>query len=228
MKKLLAGLSALALFATATPAMAAVNSSSINITNINSGQVTSDTNAVANTGINFAGGSTGGNGENGGNSGTATQNGNDGNATSGNAGNGGNGGNGGAGGLVVTGEARADAGAINSANSNSTRVRVDGGLNSSSLGATQVNGGAIDQDTNALASSGVNAADGSTGGNGDNGGNSGNVTKSGNTGNATSGSGGAGGHGGAGGEGGTVMTGASRSNAGAVNVLNTNFIRVRI
>lgn len=228
MKKTLAALTALGMLATATPALAAVNSSAIVIGNVNQGSVTSNTNAVSNTGLNLAGGSTGGNGSNGGNSGAATKNGDNGNAESGNAGSGGNGGNGGAGGLVVSGDASADAGAINTANSNSTRVRIDSGLNSSALVAVQGNDGTIDETTNALASTGLNAAAGSQGGTGDNGGNSGAATQGGNQGDATTGTGGAGGHGGAGGIGGEVRTGASTSNAGAVNVLNTNFIRVRI
>lgn len=230
MKKTLAALTALGMLATATPALAAVNSSSLVISNSNSGQVTSVTTAISNTGLNLAGGSTGGNGSNGGNSGAATNDGDQGDATSGNAGSGGNGGNGGAGGLVVTGDASADAGAINTANSNDTRVRVHGGLNSSAAVAAQANVGNITEITTAGASTGLNAAQGSTGGSGDNGGNSGAANKAAGSanGNATSGSGGAGGHGGAGGVGGEVRTGASTTNSGAVNVLNTNFLRVRI
>ena len=228
MKKTLAALTALGMLATATPAFAAVNSSSLVISNSNSGDVTSNTTAVSNTGLNLAGGSTGGNGSNGGNSCAATMGGNNGNADSGNAGSGGNGGNGGNGGWVETGDAHANAAALNTANTNDTSVRVRGGLNSSSAVAVQANDGDIDETTTALASTGLNAAVGSTGGTGDNGGNSGAANQNGNQGNANSGTGGAGGHGGAGGEGGTVKTGVSRSNSGAVNVLNTNFLRVRI
>ena len=225
MKKTLAALTALGMLATATPALAAVNSSSLVISNSNNGTVSSNTNAVSNTGLNLAGGSTGGNGSNGGNSGAANMGGENGDANSGNAGNGGNGGNGG---WVETGDAHANAAAVNGANSNDTRVSVRGGLNSSSATVEQDNVGDIEQDTNALASTGLNLAQGSEGGSGDNGGNSGTATKTGNQGDANTGTGGAGGHGGAGGEGGTVKTGVSRSNSGAVNVLNTNFLRVRI
>jgi len=228
MKKTLAALTALGMLATATPALAAVNSSSLTFVNSNSGNVTSNTNAVSNTGLNLAGGSTGGNGSNGGNSGAANKSGDNGDANSGNAGSGGNGGNGGAGGLVTTGAATANAAAANTANTNETRVRVQGGLNSSAAVAAQTNTGDIDETTNALASTGLNAAVGSEGGSGDNGGNSGTATNSGNQGDANTGTGGAGGHGGAGGLGGEVRSGASTSNAGAINVLNTNFLRVRI
>ncbi|MBP7770653.1 MAG: hypothetical protein KA066_01930 [Candidatus Pacebacteria bacterium] len=230
MKKTLAALTALGMLATATPAFAAVNSSTLIIGNANVGSIDSNTTAVSNTGLNLAGGSEGGDGAIGGNSGGATNSGSNGDATSGNAGSGGNGGNGGAGGLVQTGNASADAGVVNSANSNNTRVRVPGGINSSTAVVAQVNAGDIDEDTTALASTGLNLADGSEGGNGNNGGTSGAANKAGGSdnGNATSGSGGAGGHGGAGGLGGTIGTGASTSKSGAVNVLNTNFLRVRI
>lgn len=228
MKKTLAALTALGMLATATPAFAAVNSSSLTFVNSNSGSVTSNTNAVSNTGLNLAGGSTGGNGSNGGNSGAANKSGDNGDANSGNAGSGGNGGNASAGGLVTTGNATANAAAANTANTNETRVRVAGGLNSSAAVAVQANDGDISETTNALASTGLNAAAGSEGGTGDNGGNSGTATNSGNQGDANTGTGGAGGHGGSGGLGGEVMSGASTSNAGAVNVLNTNFLRVRI
>jgi hypothetical protein len=228
MKKVLAGLTTLGMLAVAAPAFASVNSSALIITNSNSGNVTSNTTAVSNTGLNFADGSQGGDGEEGGNSGNATNSGNNGNAGSGNGGNGGEGGAGGSGGLVHTGDAHADAGAANQANSNSTRVRVAGGLNSSAAVATQLNTGNINDTTTALASTGLNAAAGSEGGDGDEGGNSGNATHSGDQGNSNTGNGGKGGNGGAGGLGGTVRTGDSRSNSGAVNVLNTNFLRVRI
>lgn len=228
MKKAIGMLAAAGLLLTATPALAAVNSSAIVIGNSNSGNISSDTNATANTGLNVAGGSQGGNGDDGGDSGNANMGGSNGDATSGNAGSGGSGGNGGAGGLVVTGNADADAGALNTLNNNSTRLRVDGGLNSSALVAGNSNSGAIVEDTDATASSGLNAAAGSTGGNGDDGGDSGDATKTGDQGNATTGSGGAGGAGGAGGVGGEVRTGHSTSNAGAINVMNTNLIRIRI
>lgn len=230
MKKTLAALTALGMLATATPAFAAVNSSSLIIGNANVGSIDSNTTAVSNTGLNLAGGSDGGNGDTGGASGNATNNGSQGDATSGNGGNGGSGGNASDGGLIVTGDASADAGSINSANSNSTSLRVRGGLNSSSAAAVQFNAGQIDQDTTALASTGLNAAAGSNGGDGDAGGTSGTANKAAgsNNGNATSGSGGAGGAGGTGGFGGEVRTGASTSKSGAVNVLNTNFLRVRI
>src|SRR5688572_19094902 len=147
MKKVIAGLTALGMLALATPAFAAVNSSTITIGNTNSGTIDSDTNATASTGLNFAAGSTGGDGALGGA--------------------GGAGGNGGSGGLVVTGSATADAGAVNSLNSNDFRLRVtDGGMNSSTLDGTNSNTGDIDEDTDATANTGLNAAAGSTGGNG--------------------------------------------------------------
>lgn len=228
MKKTLAALTALGMLATATPALAAVNSSSLTFVNSNSGSVTSNTNAVSNTGLNFAAGSTGGNGAAGGNSGNATNSGDQGDANSGNAGSGGSGGNADQGGMITTGEAVSNAAAANTANKNETRVRVQGGLNSSAAAAIQTNTGDIEETTNALASTGLNAAAGSTGGNGSTGGASGNANKSGDNGDSNTGTGGAGGAGGTGGWGGTINTGASRSNSGAVNVLNTNFLRVRI
>lgn len=230
MKKTLAALTALGMLATATPAFAAVNSSSISIGNSNVGSISSNTNAQAVTGNNVAQGSQGGSGAAGGNSGTSNNNtSGNGDASTGNGGNGGSGGGAAAGGLVDTGDASADAGAVNMLNSNETRVRVDGGLNSSSLTASQRNNGNISDTTAAGANTGGSVAAGSTGGNGSTGGTSGSATKGGSgNGDARTGLGGSGGAGGTGGIGGTVYSGNSTSNAGAFNVLNTNFTRVRI
>src|SRR3989344_7595726 len=65
-KKLIAVGTALAMFATATPAFAAINSSSITILVTNRGSINNDTSARSHTGDNEAHGSTGGAGGNGG------------------------------------------------------------------------------------------------------------------------------------------------------------------
>src|SRR3990167_3179272 len=94
-KKLITVGTALAMFATATPAFAAINSSSITILVTNRGSINNDTSARSHTGDNEAHGS-----------------------------NGGNGGNGGAGGLVQTGNATSDAGSENGLNGTDLEVEL--------------------------------------------------------------------------------------------------------
>lgn len=92
-----------ALLASATPALAdTFNSSSVTIRTNNTATVTTTNVSVANTGLNLAGGSTGGDGGNGGKVSSGNGNNNNGGA---NAGNGGKGGKGSAGGSVQTGNA---------------------------------------------------------------------------------------------------------------------------
>src|SRR3989344_4414277 len=224
----IAVLAALAMvFAYATPAFAAMNSSSITITTTNRGTINNYTSAKSHTGENKALGSVGGRGGDGGEVDSDGDN-NNGGATSGN---GGNGGNGGPGGLVNTGDASADAGTVNLLNDTNVEVAVPTDMNSSSVVLETDNDqnadcecNVIDNDTRARARSGENTAEGSVGGNADDGGDIEGGDGNFNNGGATSGTGGAGGSGGVGG---TVFTGNARSDAGTINWLNTTIIRVR-
>lgn len=222
-KKVAAVATSLAVFAPVV-ALADMNSSSMSIMSVNSGEVMSYTSSKATTGGNVAGGSRGGKGGSGGDvevngSGDA----NNGGAA---AGNGGNGGNAGAGGWVETGDAMADAGSLTQVNTNDTEVDLGGGdMNSSNLGVAGVNEGGLMGMTKAKADTGDNNARGSRGGRGGSGGEVEANTGSNNNGGAEAGSGGSGG---AGALGGTVATGASTSNAGSVSILNSNLVRVRI
>ena len=215
-------------FAFATPAFAAMNSSSITITTINRGSIDNDTSARSYTGKNTALGSVGGRGGDGGDVENGSGDFNNGGAGTGD---GGNGGNGGAGGLVDTGDASADAGSENALNSTDVDVQVPVDMNSASvlidtnndrIAPTQNH---IDNDTEARSRTGRNTAEGSVAGNADD---AGEVEVDGdgdnNNGGATTGDGG---NGGAGGLGGTVLTGRADSFSTAVNVLNTIFVRVR-
>ena len=235
-KKLIAVGTALAMFATATPALAAINSSSITILVTNRGSINNDTSARSHTGDNEAHGSTGGAGGNGGvvDGGNGSEN--NGGAS---AGNGGNGGNGGAGGLVQTGNATSDAGSENGLNGTDLEVELGcdcpDDINSLTIDVTVDNDreaptqNHILNDTRARARTGDNEAHGSTGGIGGTGGGvvvaSSTPPSSENNGGASAGTGGAGG---AGGLGGTIGTGNASSTSGAVNLLNTTLLRVRI
>jgi hypothetical protein len=145
------------------------------------------------------------------------------------AGNGGNGGTASDGGFVTTGDANADAGSLNSVNSNDTKVNIGhhADMNSSALAVAGSNSGAVVDVTAAAADTGTNNARGSRGGRGGSGGEveSNGFLSTGNNGGASAGQGGTGGNGGIGG---TVGTGNSTSNSGSINVLNTNIVRVRI
>lgn len=217
-------------FAVATPAFAAVNSSSIVVTTVNQGTINNGTISFSHSGLNAAGGSTGGAGGVGGSVSSAGDNNNGGAA----AGNGGNGGNGGDGGFVETGASTANAGTENGLNGtdlevdltnatdngedvNSTRVRVDTDNDDED--------NVINNLTGAGALSGQNAAAGSAGGTGGTGGAVAGGTGDFNNGGATSGHGGSGG---AGSIGGTIRTGASSSTSGSINLLNTSIVRVRL
>jgi len=230
MSKVAAVATALAMFAGATPAFAAVNSSSITITTTNRGTIDNNTSAKSHTGDNTAEGSVGGRGGVGGDV-TSDGNNNNGGAMTGE---GGNGGNGGAGGLVDTGNASADAKTDNALNT--TEVDMDlvsaavAGFNSTALLVNTDNGqcgecNKITNDTRARARSGENTAEGSVGGNADNAGDVEGGTGNFNNGGATTGDGG---NGGAGGLGGTVFTGNADSKSATVNLLNTILVRVRI
>ena len=214
-------------FATAVPAFAAVNSSSITITTTNRGTIDNTTRASSHTGLNVAMGSLGGAGGMGGDV-TSDGDNNNGGAESGN---GGAGGSAAAGGLVTTGNATSDAGTANDLNG--TDVGVDlltagGDVNSTAVAVDTDNDNIannIDNTTRARSRSGENTAMGSTGGDaGDAGvidGGAGDF----NNGGAESGNGGVGGAGGVGGE---VRTGHASSTSGTFNFLNTVMVRVRI
>ena len=148
------------------------------------------------------------------------------------AGNGGNGGNASAGGLVNTGDANADAGSLNSLNTNDVDVDLYGeDMNSSKVkveldnGDCGCQGSAIQNYTKARARTGDNSADGSRGGKGGYGGEIEAGNGDNNNGGAEAGNGGTGGAGGLGGE---VTTGEATANSGVVNVLNDNIVRVRL
>lgn len=221
MNKILSGAVTLAMLASAAPAFADINSSAIVVTASNSGSITNVTGSTANTGGNTAGGSKGGKGGSGGDVEGGAGDFNNGGAA---AGEGGNGGDADEGGLVETGNANADAGSINKLNSNDVYV---GGrhsdINSSAVVVTGANAGAIVDVTAAGANSGDNKAKGSKGGRGGRGGEV-EADGSNNNGAATGGNGGQGGNGGLGG---TVRTGEANSNAGSLNIMNTNIVRVR-
>lgn len=225
--KLIAVGTALAMFATAAPAFAAVNSSSITILVTNRGTIDNTTSARSHTGDNTADGSTGGKGGAGGDviSGGSENNG------GASAGNGGNGGSGGPGGLVDTGDASADAATLNDLNNTDAEVALDclcGDINSVTIDVEVDNDeilNNITNDTRARARSGDNDAHGSIGGDAGVGGKVDGGTGSENNGGASAGTGGTGG---AGGVGGTVFTGAASSTAGTVNLLNSTLLRVRL
>ncbi|MDO8435508.1 MAG: hypothetical protein Q7S89_02390 [bacterium] len=226
-KKVAAFAASFAMLATATPAFAAVNSTSITLNIINRGSITNTTQADSHTGQNLALGSVGGDGGNGGvvDGGTGSEN--NGGAS---AGNGGNGGNGGAGGLVQTGDASADAGSENGLNGTDAEIAFDcdcGDINSVTIEATVDNEDAantIDNLTQGRARTGQNLALGSAGGTGGAGG-AVQTDGSENNGGASAGTGGSGGTGGLGG---TIGTGNASSNSGSVNLLNTTLLRVRM
>lgn len=266
MKKLnyaIATATTLALFASATPALAfdwhggssgGSNSSDISVSNDNTANVYNGTISVAATGGNSAGGGNGAEGGNGGSGGDV--NGNDGNA--GEGGNGAAGGDGGAG-TVITGDAMATAGTLNVVNTNATDIESDCGCANPSSGSSRRghkndssssrNSSDIkvdnDSDANvynltaAVALTGGNDAWGGSGADGGNGGSGGDVNNSGNNNdyrghhkggnsNDQESNAGDGGNGGAGGDGwdGGVQTGDAMSDAGTINIVNTNLTRI--
>jgi len=214
--------------ATAAPAFAAVNSTAITLTVTNRGSINNTTQADSHTGQNIALGSLGGLGGFGG----AVMSSGDENNGGATAGNGGNGGNGGAGGLVQTGDASSNAGSENGLNGTDAEVDL-GSCGCGDINSVTIDGN-IDNDddanvinnlTQARARTGQNLALGSAGGNGGVGGVVDGGSGAENNGGATAGSGGSGG---AGGLGGTIGTGNASSTSGAVNLLNTTLLRVRI
>ncbi len=229
------GAMVLSVFAFATPASAAINSSSFTITTTNRGTIDNSTTADARTGYNTAHGSTGGAGGNAGNVLGGAGN-NNGGATSGD---GGNGGNADDGGLIETGNATAEAGTENALNTTDVDVDLTSAaedVNSTSLNVVTNNDipsdtdpcdcvNNIDNDTDADARTGRNTADGSLGGAAGTGGALDGQTGTFNNGGADAGDAG---NGGLSGFGGTVRTGNASSTAGTINMLNTAFVRVRI
>lgn len=214
-------------FATVVPAFAAVNSTAINIVTTNRGTIDNVTQADSHTGLNNALGSLGGIGGMGGDV-TSDGSENNGGAT---AGDGGDGGDGGPGGLVDSGDASSEAGSENALNSTDIEVALDcdcGDINSVTIDVITDNNdinNKIANLTQARGRTGDNNALGSQGGDAGDGGEIDGGTGDENNGGATSGDGG---DGGMGGFGGTILTGSATSKSGAVNLLNTSFIRVRI
>ena len=189
----------------------------------NSAVVVNHVEADANTGDNYAGGSEGGDGGNGGD----INNDGDGNVEGSTTGSGGRGGNGGVGGEVRTGNAGAGASAVNTVNSNVTRVNGCGCNNGGSFTVvSNRNRAVVVNHVEADADTGDNAAKGSEGGRGGNGGDidNGNLFSDGDVEGSTTGSGGAGG---AGSDGGLIVTGNAGSTASAINIVNRNRTRVR-
>jgi len=212
------------------------NTSSIVVSNNNTANVTNGTVAVSNTGANQA---AGGAGQEGGN---ANASGDDANAEGGNGGNGGNAG-------VQTGVAVSSAGTMNMVNTNAVEVAVDdcgcaaGDLedegdttisNTSNITVGNSNAGTVLNLTAAVSNTGLNGAQGGTAGEGgdataesdeDNNGGWG-WWHHGYNNNDDEGSANAeGGNGGVGGDA-VVISGDAGSEAGTINVVNTNFVRV--
>jgi hypothetical protein len=194
----------IAMLASATPAFAwGNNGGDVDVENkatievSNWGTVVNTTTSSASTGGNWAGGSEGGNGsmggdgEEGGNADAdadADDNGDaDADATGGNGGNGGkggNGGNGGLGGQIQTGDATAEAGTVNTVNTNDLAIEgcgCDAGVDYDEDNVDDIsvedeakiklsNGGFVVNYTDAHAKTGFNWAAGSEGGNGSMGG----------------------------------------------------------
>ena len=203
------------------PPSGTLNSSSITISTTNQGTINNSTVSLSNTGCNVAGGAKGGAGGVGGAVSAVSGDSNNGGAG---AGNGGNGGSAGAGGFVETGTATSLSGTTNEGGTSLISFRMFRDVNSSEIEVETENETDVGNTTTAGSNSGTNAAGGSAGGTGGTGG--GTVAGPGddNNGGATSGSGGSGG---AGGISGTVRTGASRSESGTLNLVNTTAIRLR-
>lgn len=184
------------------------------VSNHNSAHVNNTVSASAKTGGNSA------NGANGGSAGAgakvfASDDNNSG-------GRGGNGGNGGDGGMIVTGNAHASAGVMNTVNSNRTSVNncaCSGDDDNDETTVQNRNRAHVRNNVDASAKTGWNDANGGNGGSAKDGGA---VIFS-----DDDNTGGAGGNGGAGGWGGSVQTGNASSHSHAVNVVNRNLTRVR-
>ena len=184
--------------------------------------------ANANTGGNYAGGSTGGDGGDGG----TIVNVDGGDVDDSDTGNGGNGGDASDGGMVVTGNATADAGVLNVVNTNRTVINRCACVDEDECEcgpdivvnrnrAIVLNGVYADADT------GDNGAGGSEGGEGGEGGTIVNVDGECGNGDVEDSTTGNGGTGGTGGIGGYVESGHANSSAGAMNVVNRNVTRIR-
>ncbi len=188
------------------------------VINTNEALVCNEVTAEANTGDNEAMGSYGGDGGRGGNirnSGDDVDN----SAT----GNGGNGGSADVGGTIYTGNANANAVAMNDVNSNDTEVNRCGECDTEDgdVLVVNLNRAMVRNGVHAGANTGGNFADGSVGGDGGDGGsieNNGDDVDD-----STTGSGGTGGPGG---PGALIQTGHANSNAVAINVINRNLTRV--
>jgi hypothetical protein len=209
------------------------------VINSNSAHVVNVVKSKADTGDNWAGGSTGGNGGNGG-SVSNVGSGND--ADDNTTGAAGAGGNAGVGGTVITGSALSSALVENHINSNETEVDAcgceEGVVEGDGAGALNDHEEEEDGDdvfvknknrahvkniVKSKADSGDNDADGSTGGNGGNGGSVSNVGEDNDADDNTTGPAGAGG---TGSDGGWVATGAADSLSAVVNYINRNITRI--
>src|SRR3989344_4545806 len=230
MKKVISLMAVVAFVLSAAPALADVNSSKIKIETKRSGSIDNYTSAKAETGGNWAGGSDAGKGGSGGD--VEVDGSGDNNNGGASAGEGGDGGDAGIGGTVLTGDANADAGTVNSLNTTDVDVDLYGeDMNSSELEIKteykdcECNN--IDNTTKARARTGGNDADGSDAGKGGSGGDV--EVEDGDSDNNNGGaSAGDGGNGGESSDGGWVETGVATSNAGSVNILNATLVRVRL
>lgn len=207
----------LALTLTASPASAFwFNSDDVTVSNNNSAYVKNVVETEADSGDNYAGGSTGGQGGQGGSvQGVSNDN---------NDAQGGSGGNGGIGGTVLTGNASATSDVSNMVNRNDTRVSSCGCEGNSFSGSGDVsirnrNRVAVKNYIETEAETGDNKAKGSQGGNG---GNAGYVGGFGNDGNEVDG-----GSGGDSSDGGYISTGSASARTEVLNVVNKNITRVR-
>ena len=203
MKKVAAVAAAMGMFAFATPAFAAINSSSITILITNRGSITNLTQADSHTGQNLALGSQGGNGGAGGlvQAGNATSDAGSENGLNGS-------------------DVDVELGCDCPDDINSVTINLE--VDNDRVAPTQNN---IDNVTQGRARTGQNLALGSAGGDAGDGGVVSAGTGSENNGGASAGTGGAGG---AGGLGGTIGTGNASSTSGSINLLNTTLLRVRI
>ncbi|MEK7555720.1 MAG: hypothetical protein AAB523_00360 [Patescibacteria group bacterium] len=206
--------------AVATPAFAEDHlESDDTVINDNEALVCNEVVAVANTGGNEASGSYGGNG---GRGGDIRNSGDD--VDDSTTGNGGNGGSGDVGGTIYTGNANANALALNDINSNDTEINrcgECGGAEDGDVVVVNINRAMVRNGVGAMANTGENGADGSYGGEGGNGGdidNNGDDVDDSATGD--------GGTGGPGGPGALIQTGHANANAGVINVVNRNLTRI--
>ncbi|PJE64665.1 MAG: hypothetical protein COU90_02390 [Candidatus Ryanbacteria bacterium CG10_big_fil_rev_8_21_14_0_10_43_42] len=214
----------------------------VTVINSNSAYVKNVVSSKADSGDNWAGGSTGGNG---GNGGSVSNAGVDNDAKGNTTGAAGNGGAAGFGGSITTGGALSTALVENHVNSNETEVDAcgceeepvveepsgegvevlneNGGHHGDDVFVMNKNRARVKNYVSSKADSGDNSADGSTGGNG---GNGGSVSNAGKGNDADDNTTGPAGNGGTGSEGGLIQTGAANSLTGVVNYVNRNITRI--